>query len=146
MIIDGEDTRMMLMLEDDPERIARFSKVLGDLSPTLPLTVWRDAHVMIHEAPPLLPTATVIALDHDLEPELGCPDPGEGYLVAKWLTSQPIVRPVIVHSSNTRRASWMAGEFDLCGWKHWRVAPLGDDWIERDWIRTVRQILIEFET
>jgi hypothetical protein len=57
------------------------------------------------------------------------------------LVSQPIMRPVIVHSSNSERASWMAGEFDLAGWRHWRVAPIGDDWIESDWRQVVRLLL-----
>ena len=132
---------MILMLEDEAERIARFTAVLTAFFPTLSLRTWRDAHLMIREAPPLLTSAALISLDHDLEVEPGCADPGDGYIVVKWLTSQPIIRPVIVHSSNTRRASWMAGEFDLSGWRHWRVAPLGDDWIERDWSHTVSQIL-----
>ena len=46
-----------------------------------------------------------------------------------------------VHSSNTERALWMAGEFDLADWRHWRVAPIGDDWIELDWRHAVRRIL-----
>ncbi|MDB5340970.1 MAG: hypothetical protein JWN70_6589 [Planctomycetaceae bacterium] len=132
---------MILMLEDEAERLERFSAVLGELAPRLPLKTWRNAHAMIREAGPFLASATMISLDHDLEPEEGCSDPGDGYLVAQWLTSQPIVRPIIIHSSNTERALWMAGEFELAGWKHWRVGPLGDDWVEVDWRHAVRRIL-----
>lgn len=132
---------MLLMLEDDPERLERFAATLRGIDPDLSLKVWRTAHAMICEAGPLLPTASLISLDHDLEPEPGGPDPGEGYMVAKFLTSQPVVRPVIVHSSNGERSTWMAGEFDLAGWRHYRVPPLGDDWIERDWRRVVRRLL-----
>jgi hypothetical protein len=88
---------------------------------------------MIREAGAVLPAAALISLDHDLESELGGADPGDGYMVAQWLVSQPIVRPVIVHSSNGERSAWMAGAFDLAGWQHYRVAPLGDDWVESDW-------------
>jgi hypothetical protein len=132
---------MLLMLEDNVERLERFTAVLQAIDPTLPLRVWRDAHVMIREAGALLPSAVLISLDHDLEPEPGASDPGDGYMVAKWLVSQPVVRPVIVHSSNGERSSWMAGEFDLAGWRNWRVAPLGDDWVESDWRRVVRRLL-----
>ncbi len=132
---------MLLLLEDDAERLERFAAVLRALAPDLPVRVWRDAHAMIREAGPLLPTAALISLDHDLVPEPGGPDPGDGYMVARWLTAQPVVRPVIVHSSNGERSSWMAGEFDLAGWRHWRVAPLGDDWVESDWRRVVRRLL-----
>jgi hypothetical protein len=129
------------MLEDNAERLERFATVVRAIDSTLPLRVWRDAHAMVREAGPLLPSAMLLSLDHDLEPEPGASDPGDGYIVAKWLVSQPIVRPVIVHSSNGERSSWMAGEFDLAGWRHWRVAPIGDDWVESDWCRVVRRLL-----
>ena len=132
---------MLLMLEDDADRLRRFEAVLREIAPTLPFYTWRDAHRMIREAGPLLSSATLISLDHDLEPEPGAGDPGEGYMVAQWLVSQPIVVPVIIHTSNGERSSWMAGAFDLEGWRHWRVPPLGDDWIERDWRRTVLRLL-----
>jgi hypothetical protein len=129
------------MLEDDADRLARFAAVLRDLDPDVPLRVWRDAHAMIREAGPLLPAAALLSLDHDLEPEAGGPDPGDGYMVAQWLVSQPVVRPVVIHTSNGERSEWMAGAFDLAGWRHWRVAPLGDDWVEADWRRVVRRLL-----
>jgi hypothetical protein len=132
---------MLFMLEDDADRVERFKTVLQSFNPELPLQIWRDAHAMIREAGPLLPAAALISLDHDLECELGSPDPGDGYIVAQWLTSQPVVRPVIVHTSNGPRAEWMAGAFDLAGWRHWRVPPLGDDWIEVDWRRMVQRLL-----
>jgi hypothetical protein len=132
---------VLLLLEDNAERVERFAAVLRALDPALPLRVWRDAHAMVREAGPLLSSAALLSLDHDLEPGPGAPDPGDGYLVARWLVSQPVVRPVIVHSSNGERSSWMAGVFDLAGWRHWRVAPLGDDWVESDWRRVVRRLL-----
>ncbi len=132
---------MLLMLEDDAERLVRFQAVLRTLNPQFPLRVWRDAHAMIREAGPLLPSATLISLDHDLVPKPDEADPGDGYMVAQWLAAQPVVRPVIVHSSNRERSTWMAGAFDLAGWSHHRVAPLGDDWIEVDWKRVVRRLL-----
>ena len=89
---------MLLLLEDNAERVERFAAVLRDVEPALPLRVWRDAHAMIREAGSLLPSATLLSLDHDLETEPGAPDPGDGYLVAQFLVSQLVVRPVIVHS------------------------------------------------
>ncbi|HZY84583.1 MAG TPA: cyclic-phosphate processing receiver domain-containing protein [Gemmataceae bacterium] len=129
------------MLEDNTERLERFAAVLRTLDPELPLRTWRDAHAMIREAGPLLPSAVLLSLDHDLDAEAGGPDPGDGYLVAQWLVAQPVVRPVIVHTSNGERASWMAGTFDLAGWRRYRVAPLGDDWVELDWRRLVHLLL-----
>jgi len=132
---------VLLLLEDNAERLARFAAVLRTIDASLPIRVWRDARAMIREAGPLLAASRLISLDHDLEPEPGEPDLGDGYLVVKWLVSQPTVRPVIIHSSNSERSAWMAGEFDLSGWRYWRVAPLGDDWIESDWRLVVEQLL-----
>ena len=132
---------MLLMLEDDAERLARFAATLRSINPALQFQSWRDAHVMIREIGPLLKSAKLISLDHDLETEPGGADPGDGLSVAKFLVSQPVVRPVIVHSSNSERSRWMAGEFDLAGWRHWRVPPLGDDWIESDWRAVVEELL-----
>jgi hypothetical protein len=129
------------MLEDNAERLERFAATLRLIDADLPLRAWRDAHAMIREVGPLLQPSRLICLDHDLESEAGAPDPGDGFAVVKFLVSQPVVRPVIVHSSNSERSRWMAGEFDLAGWSHWRVAPLGDDWIESDWRAVVEQIL-----
>ena len=107
---------MLLLLEDDVERLERFAAVMRSIAPELPVYIWRDAHAMIREAGPLLAATSVISLDHDLVPEPGAPDPGDGYMVARGLTAQRIVRPVIVHSSNGERSTWMAGEFDLAEW------------------------------
>jgi hypothetical protein len=132
---------MILMLEDNAERIEQFKAVLRLIGPSLELKVWRDAHRMIDEVAPWLPQAKLISLDHDLEPEIGDPDPGDGVMVAKFLVSQPIVRPVVIHSSNSERARWMEGDFELAGWRTWRAVPLGDDWIECHWRQVVREIL-----
>jgi len=132
---------MLLLLEGDGERLKRFAALMRSIAPELHVHIWRDAHAMIQEAGPLLPATSVISLDHDLMPEAGAPDPGDGYMVAQWLTAQPIVRPVIIHSSNGERSTWMAGEFDLAGWRHWRVVPFGDDWVEFDWRQRMRRLL-----
>ncbi len=40
---------MILMLEDNAERIEQFKAVLSAIDPSLELRVWRDAHRMIAE-------------------------------------------------------------------------------------------------
>ena len=133
---------MILMLEDDAERIERFTAVLARIAPGVELRIWRDAWKMIREAPPLLSAARLISLDHDLDPEgEGADDPGTGWDLTKVLAARRPCCPVIVHTSNGERATWMAGEFELGGWEYHRLPPLGDDWIERDWRRLVRRLL-----
>lgn len=132
---------LLLMLEDDADRAARFTSTLRGIAPNVVLRVWRDAHSFTREAEALLPESVLISLDHDLFPAAGEADPGDGYMAAQWLTAQPVVRPVIVHSSNCERSTRMAGAFDLAGWRHSRVLPFGDELIETDWRRTVKHIL-----
>lgn len=133
---------MILLLEDNADRIRRFRAALGRIDPALPVRIWRSASVMIREVEPLLGSARLISLDHDLDPEEGVPDdPGTGWEVARHLVALKPACPVIIHTSNGERATWMLGEFELGGWKHYRVRPLGDDWIEHDWHRVVRRLL-----
>jgi len=133
---------MLLMLEDDRERIERFTAALKSVDPSLRLVVWRSARAMVREVGPFLPSARLISLDHDLEPQEGdSDDPGDGIEVAKFLAERPPVCPVIVHSSNGTRSDWMVGEFELGGWDFKRVAPIGDDWIEAYWRVVVKKLL-----
>lgn len=125
---------MLLMLEDDRERIERFTETVRSIDPSLRLVIWRSARRMVREVEPFLASARLISLDHDLEPQDGDEeDPGDGIEVARFLAERTPVCPVIVHSSNGTRADWMVGEFELGGWDYKRVAPIGDDWIEAYW-------------
>lgn len=124
---------MVLLLEDDADRVRAFCAVLLRLVPGLNVVVWSDAHAMIREAGAHIGAARLISLDHDLVAPPGSPDPGDGLDVARFLVSQPVVRPVIVHSSNADRSVRMMGEFELACWPCVRVLPFGEGWIEREW-------------
>jgi hypothetical protein len=103
---------MLLMLEDDRERLDRFTAAMQSIAPAMPFIVWRSARKMIREIEPYLPTARLISLDHDLEPQEGeSEDPGDGIDVARFLAQRPPACPVIIHSSNGQRSDWMLGEF-----------------------------------
>lgn len=134
---------MLLMLEDCPSRVRRFQRVLTRIAPTLQLVVWNNAWTMIREVENCLPEATLLSLDHDLEPidEFSHDEPGTGWDVAQFLALLSPVCPVIIHSSNGERATWMLGAFELEGWAFHRVPPIGDDWIEVDWKRMVQRLL-----
>ncbi len=132
---------MLLVLEDNAERVDRFSAAIRAIDVQLPLFFWRDARKMIAELDRYLSVDAVISLDHDLDMIEGEADPGDGLDVARFLVSQPVKCAVIIHSSNGDRSNWMAGTFELAGWRHWQVAPFGDDWIEVDWLRLVKRLL-----
>lgn len=136
------DRDAVLMLEDDAERVGRFTNALRRADPALRLVVWRSARRMLGELADLLPSARLVSLDHDLEPDPADPcDPGDGLDLAKWLAERSPACPVIVHTSNGVRGDAMMGEFELAGWTARRVYPLGDDWVEVDWYRVVRRLL-----
>jgi hypothetical protein len=129
---------MILLLEDDADRTVRFRAAAARLGADL--KVWRSAFDMLTEFGAHFPKATLIALDHDLLSEPGEPDLGDGLMVARFLVTQPDRRPVVIHTSNTLRGDSMEGELQLAGWDYRRILPVGDDWIEVDWYRAVRQL------
>ena len=125
---------MILILEDDDERVRRFGEVAARVAPALAVRVWRDAHTMIRDLVECLELASVISLDHDLNRLESAPnDPGSGYDVAKLLAELIPCCPVIVHTSNGERGTWMVGELSRGKWTHTRVYPDAADWIERAW-------------
>ncbi len=142
VLIAEIDRPAVLMLEDDPERIERFTLALKRIDPALTLRVWHNALQIIEEANVYLPAARLISLDHDLEPWPDEPcDPGDGVMVVKALTLHRQRCPVIIHSSNGARSDWMAGDFELAGWNYRRVAPIGERWIEEYWRAVARDLL-----
>jgi hypothetical protein len=133
---------MILLLEDDPDRLRRFAAVLNQIAPALEVRTWRSARLMLAELPDCLTAARLISLDHDLSPWEGDhDDPGDGVEVVKFLVTHAQPCPVIIHSSNRERSDWMAGDLELAGWNYRRVAPLGEDWIEAYWAAVARRCL-----
>jgi len=125
---------LILILEDNGERIAGFEAAVERLGAGLTLRLWRDAHAFIAEAGPILHRAVLISLDHDLNRPTGAHrDPGDGLAVATWLAQRRPVCPVIVHSSNHERVESMINELRFGGWTWARVGPFGEHWIDRDW-------------
>lgn len=126
------------MLEDDPARLTAMREALVAVAKRVGASefrciVWASAHDFIEHAQSLLPLAAVVSLDHDLVTLPDGTDPGDGLDVAKFLAAQPVVPPIIVHSSNGARAAMMLGELELAGKACARVVPIGEDWIQRDW-------------
>jgi hypothetical protein len=138
----GWKRHMIIMLEDDNDRIRRFERAVRSIDLSLKLITWRNAHRMIKELEDHLADARLITLDHDLECEAGeTGDPGDGMDVVRNLNRFRQTCPVIIHSSNVTRSDWMAGDFELAGWNYHRVAPIGEYWIEESWRVTASELL-----
>ena len=137
-------TKTILILEDNDERIAAFHKTVPALGDGFELKVWRDAPSMCAECAAHFPSAALISLDHDLNPMPGVTtDPGTGLNVAQFLGDFLPVCPVLIHTSNTDRVYSMHNELRFAGWIVDRVGPIGTDWIETSWLRSVRGLLAE---
>ena len=134
--------KMILILEDNEERIGDFGKAVGELGNGYDLKVWRDAHSMREECEAFFNTAALISLDHDLNAAPGTKvDPGTGLDVACYLGDFLPVCPVLLHSSNTDRVYSMHNELRFANWTVERVGPLGNGWIGTSWLRRVRELL-----
>jgi len=134
--------QLLIMLEDDRERLDRFSRILSGYVPRVTFLHWRSAHEFIAEYPRLPESPRLTALDHDLfVDEPNDPDPGDGRDVAVFLTTQPPNSPILIHSSNSIAADSMLFALRDAGWTVDRIAPIGDDWIEAYWFPTAIGLL-----
>ena len=133
---------MILILEDNEDRISQFKAAASQIAPNIPVRFWRNAHEMIADLVGGLEKASVISLDHDLIPPPGdSTDPGTGYDVAKLLGELIPCCPIIIHTSNADRGLWMEGALARAGWLYERVYPFGDRWIANEWARTLKKLL-----
>ena len=130
---------LILMLEDESDRLTRFDSVLSKLGEAVEWRHWRTAEDFIAgfkstDRPPGL-----ICLDHDLftdHPD--DPDPGDGRDVAEFMATQPPCCHVIIHSSNAHAADSMFFTLSDANWDVEKFAPLGQDWIESYWWDTAK--------
>ena len=134
--------QIIMILEDNADRIRGFESAVSSLGPTYRLHLWNDAPTMIKECLTLLPDTCLISLDHDLNPLPGATsDPGTGLEVATLLGSQPPTCPVIIHTSNTERRWSMHNEFRFGKWQVEIVPPLEQSWIERYWLPVAKRLV-----
>ncbi len=131
--------RLLLMLEDESERLERFGKVLAEHDEAIEWRRWRTARDFITGFESAEQTPSLICLDHDLFTDHpNDPDPGDGRDAAKYLATQPPVCHIIIHSSNSHAADSMYFTLLDAGWDVEKIAPLGKDWIESYWWFTAK--------
>lgn len=135
---------LIVMLEDDHDRLTRFAAMLSGQPSGFRLLYWRTAHDFISNFATLQLTPELIALDHDLFVDNpGDPDPGDGRDVSTFLAKQKPISPILIHSSNSVAADSMLFALRDSGWTVERISPIGDDWIEVDWFPIAIE-MIEF--
>ena len=60
--------KLILILEDNEDRIRNFQAAVKSLGENFTVRIWFDAPTMISEASSFLNQACLISLDHDLNP------------------------------------------------------------------------------
>ncbi len=132
--------KMLIMLEDDLDRIARFKAVLS--SRQISYEHARTAHGFIRLYQAQVQAPILIGLDHDLFADNDDdPDPGDGRDVASFLATQVPLAPILIHSTNADAADSMLYTLTDAGWRVDRIAPIGHDWIEAYWLPTAIEMI-----
>ncbi|MEM9413572.1 MAG: cyclic-phosphate processing receiver domain-containing protein [Planctomycetota bacterium] len=135
----AESPLLILMLEDESDRLIRFDAVISKLGTAVEWRHWRTAEDFIVGFKSAGRVPGLICLDHDLftdHPD--DPDPGDGREVAEFLATQTPCCHVIIHSSNSHAADSMFFTLSDAKWDVEKIAPLGQDWIESYWWDTAK--------
>ncbi|MFN9507686.1 MAG: cyclic-phosphate processing receiver domain-containing protein [Planctomycetota bacterium] len=126
--------KLLLMLEDDHDRILRFREIVARHHPDAVLKIARTAHDFKNEYRSLNDTPDLICLDHDLFTDSpDDPDPGDGRDASAFLITRLAKCPALIHSTNAQAADSMMFSMRDAGWTVDRIAPIGDDWSESYW-------------
>ena len=133
--------RIILVLEDDGDRVGGFQRAVASLGWELSVRIWRDAPTMIAECPAFFAKACLISLDHDLEADAGAPDPGTGLDVATFLGLHPPLCPVILHTTNSEGRLSMQNRLRAGDWTVATVLPREAEWIQASWLPIARELI-----
>ena len=136
--------RLLLILDDDRNRLRGFDEIVPRLGSGWALRAWRNAPAMMAEIDALLAEAKLITLDHDLYKDSPSdPDPGSGRTIADLLSKREPVCPVIVHSTNTDAAWGMFNELTSGSWKAELVHHTNQPaWIEELWLPVAARLVL----
>jgi len=125
---------IVFILEDNSERCAEMLAVLAKHSFQLSGKICKSAREAIDHLASNINEIDLICLDHDLESSPDNPEPGDGRDVVQWLVSQPIRKPVLIHTSNGMFGREMEQVLCESGWQCERLVPYdGHDWIAKSW-------------
>jgi hypothetical protein len=136
--------KLLLVLDDDRERLRGFEEIVARLGHEWQLKTWRNAPGMLAEIDAHFTGTRLISLDHDLYKDAdGDPDPGNGRVIADFLSRRAPACPVIVHSTNTDAAWGMHNQLSGAGWSVHLVQHLSQPkWIQELWLPVATRVLL----
>jgi hypothetical protein len=137
---------LIAILEDDCERVAAMREALTKTNHAESTVFFDRSSHMIGWLNENLPSTDLISLDHDLAFIRGTDgrqiDPGDGRDVARWLSGQRPVCPIMIHTSNSTGADSMRFALEDAGWRVVRVYPeAGVGWVYQQWVGTAVSLL-----
>ena len=139
-------TRTILILDDEPDRIAAMREVIERELDGAELICFDNAPDMIRWLRTNSAAIALICLDHDLGPNRirdgSVFDPGIGRDVADFLASGPPMCPIIIHSTNDLAVPGMIQVLEDSGWSCRSVSPYGNlDWVAEIWRDAILEVL-----
>lgn len=124
----------IFLLEDNADRLREFTAVVSQKYWSFSAEPCRSATRAIDILTHQLSSIDLICLDHDLETPTGEPDCGTGMDVVHWLVSQPIRKPVLIHTTNTTAGREMEATLKAAAFScYWLVPFDGNEWIKSAW-------------
>ena len=136
--------KLLFMLEDDHDRIRRFTSIIATHHPEAEIQNSRTAPEFIAAYKRLSTDPDLICLDHDLFTDSpDDPDPGDGRDVSRFLTTQTPICPALIHSTNSVAADSMLYSMRDAGWTIKRMSPIVEDWIEEYWYPVAIEVIAQ---
>jgi hypothetical protein len=131
--------RVLLILEDNSERIAAMRAQLAESLPNVDPVSFAEVGAFVEWAEAHLAEVSLISLDHDLDLIMQADgtyrDPGDGRQAAGRLAGRRPACPVIIHTTNAPGAESMCLTLRDAGWTAIRVAPGPElSWVRTDWL------------
>jgi hypothetical protein len=140
------DERLLLLLEDNPDRLRPMLEVLALMLPRHRVQVEDDASSAINWFATNQAYVELISLDHDLDSvprhEAVLVDHGCGRDVSRFLATCVPSCPVIVHTTNVMAGTDMQLDLRRAGWIDFRVYPFdGHAWVDKTWRDTIQSLI-----
>jgi hypothetical protein len=135
-------SRVILILEDNPQRLTAMIAALDALQPKPEVQTATNVPAFLEIFCDFEGSVAIISLDHDLGASRDGIDPGTGRDVTRELSKCAPACHVVIHSTNLAGAEGMKGDLRDAGWIVSSVVPYCDlDWVREAWLPEIERCL-----